>query len=73
MEFSARKFMVVVIISTYCLSIVASTVLTILGKMTIETFLAMQTGFGGLAMYIVKAYFDDKVRVENKQNGGQTT
>lgn len=61
-EFSGRKFITVAIISTYCLEIVASIIFVLLGKMTIEVFLALQAGFGSLAMYIVKAYYDDKNR-----------
>jgi hypothetical protein len=67
MDFSARKFMVVMIITTYCLSIVASIVLVVRGKMTIETYLAMQAGFGTLVMYIVKAYYD-RERPNETQN-----
>jgi len=66
-QFSGRKFITVAVISTYCLVIIASLILTFLKIMSIEVFLALQGGFGGMAMYIVKAYYDDKDRT---QNGG---
>jgi uncharacterized membrane protein YagU involved in acid resistance len=68
-EFSGRKFITVTVISTYCFVIVMSVVFTLLKFMTIDVFLALLSGFGTLAMYITKAYYDDKVRAT--ENGGQ--
>lgn len=61
-NFSGRKFATVAIISTYCLVIVASIILTIIKIMTLTEFLALISGLGTITMYIIKAYFDDKDR-----------
>ena len=66
-EFSGRKFITVAIISTYCFVIIMSVIFTLLKIMSIDIFLALLSGFGGLAMYIVKAYYDDKARPQ--ENG----
>ena len=66
-EFSGRKFITVVIISTYCFTIISSIFLVVGKLLTIEAFLALLSGFGTLAMYITKAYYDDKDR--KQQNG----
>lgn len=66
-EFSGRKFITVAVISTYCLVIIMSIALTLIKIMSIDVFLALLSGFSGLAMYIVKAYYDDKARPQ--ENG----
>ena len=65
MNFSARKFLVVATISTYCLCVVGALILTLIKAISVEVFLALFAGVGTLAMYITKAYFDDKVRPED--------
>lgn len=62
MSFSGRKYVTVAIISTYCIVIIASVILTVIKLMELAVFLALISGLGGLTMYIVKAYFDDKER-----------
>jgi uncharacterized membrane protein (UPF0136 family) len=59
---SGRKYATVAIISTYCLVIIGSLVLTIMRIMELPVFLATVSGLGTLVMYITKAYFDDKDR-----------
>jgi hypothetical protein len=61
-KLSGRKYATVAIITTYCLVILGSLVLTIMRIMDLPVFLATITGLGGLVMYITKAYFDDKER-----------
>ena len=65
-EISGRKFATVALISTYCVVIIGSVILTMMKLMGIEVMLALISGLGGLVMYVVKAYFDDKVRIEPK-------
>ena len=67
-EFSGRKFITVTVVSTYCFVIIMSVVFTLLKLMSIEVFLALLSGFGTTTMYIIKAYYDDKVRPQ--ENGG---
>jgi len=69
-EFSARKFMVVAIISTYCFVIIGCLILTLSKIMELPVFLALISGLGTTTMYIIKAYFDDKKRPED--NGTKT-
>lgn len=66
--FSGRKYIVVCSVSTYCFVIVVLGVMAIIGKASVEVFLAAFSGLGGLVMYITKAYFDDKER--NLTEGG---
>lgn len=61
-EISGRKFATVAIVSTYCIVVVGSVILTISKLMSVETFLATVSGLGSIVMYILKAYFDDKER-----------
>lgn len=61
-EISGRKYAAIVMISTYCLTILGSLLLTVIGKLAVDVFLALLSGLGGLVMYITKAYFDDKDR-----------
>jgi len=63
-SFSGRKYIVICSVSTYCAVIVGTLVLTIMKLTSVEVFLATISGLGGLVMYIVKAYFDDKERVQ---------
>jgi len=71
-EMSGRKFSTVAIVSTYCVTILGALALTTMKIMTVEVFIAMLSGFGGVVMYIVKAYFDDKDRsLQTTTNGGQ--
>lgn len=62
MKISGRKFATIAIISTYCVSIIGSLILTIMKRMELPILLGVMSGLGTLAMYIVKAYFDDKDR-----------
>ena len=61
-ELSGRKFATIAIISTYCITVVGSLILTIMGKMSVEVYLATTGTLGAVVMYITKAYFDDKDR-----------
>ena len=70
LEISGRKFATVSIISTYCITIVGSLILTMLKQMELAVFLALISGLGTITMYIIKAYFDDKERGLTTQNGG---
>ena len=62
---SGRFFSTVMVITTYCVVIIGSTAVTVLGKMSIETFMALLTGFSGLAILIAKSYFDVDRKKEN--------
>jgi len=66
-EISGRKFAAVALVSTYCFVIVGSVILTIIKVMSVEVMLALISGLGGLVMYVVKAYFDDKDRSLEKK------
>ena len=61
-EISGRKYAAIAIITTYCLVILGSLLLSIMKLMSLDTFLALVSGLGGIVMYITKAYFDDKDR-----------
>ena len=67
-EISGRKYATIAVITTFCLIQVASMILTIIGKMSVEVYLASTGSLGTITLYIVKAYFDDKDR--GLQNGG---
>ena len=62
---SARFLMAVGFSFTYCLVIIASIILAITGKLSIEVFLALLTGFSSTMLYIVKSYFERNDRKEN--------
>ena len=68
-EISGRKFATISVISTFCIVQLASVILTISGKMSIEVYLASTGSLGTITLYIVKAYFDDKDR--KLENGGE--
>lgn len=68
-EISGRKYAAIAIISTYCIVVIGSLVLTIMKIMELAVFLATISGLGSTVMYIMKAYFDDKERPT--ENGGQ--
>ena len=54
---SGRFFSTVMVMSTYCFVIVGCTILALCNKMQIETFLALLTGFTGMAILIIESYF----------------
>jgi hypothetical protein len=64
---SGRKFATIAIISTYCLTIIGSIILTIIKIMDLPTLLALISGLGTITMYIIKAYFDDKDRSKKEE------
>lgn len=66
---SGRYFATVVIISTLCLGYMKCMDLVVLGKMSIETFLGINTGFSTLTGSIVTFYFTkgDRTNGEDKK------
>ena len=64
-EISGRKYATIAVITTFCSIQVGSLVLTILGKMSVEVYLASTASLSTITLYIVKAYFDDKNRSIN--------
>lgn len=60
--FSGRYFSTVTMVGTYCLAILISLFLTAKGKISVNTFLGLFSGFAGLTGFIVKAYFDREDR-----------
>lgn len=64
---SGRWLTTVGIVGTYCFIMAGSVVLAITGNIQVETFLALLTAFGQLALYIVKSYFE-----KERTNGGVT-
>lgn len=65
---SARFLMAVGFSATYCLVIISSIILAIIGKLSIEVFLALLTGFSSTMLYIVQSYFERKDRTNGGQN-----
>jgi len=63
---SGRYFLVVVITSTYCITILKCVGLVAQKLMAIETFIALFAGLSTLAGTIVYAYFDRKDREGDK-------
>ena len=68
MKISGRKFATIMLISTYCFVIIGSVVLSVMKMMSIEVLLALISGLGGIVMYVIKAYFDDKDRGSKDEN-----
>jgi len=68
MKISGRKFATIMLISTYCFVIIGSVVLSVMKMMSIEVLLALISGLGGIVMYVIKAYFDDKDRGGKDEN-----
>lgn len=68
-ELSGRKYLVIATISTYCIAIIGTLILTIAKMCSVDVFLATFSGLGTLVMYITKAYFDDKDRSTQTQGG----
>ena len=66
---SGQWLMTIMVIFTYCIVIVSSVILAILGRLQTETFLALFAGFAGLALYIAKSYFERDRKQENGGNG----
>ena len=62
MNFSARRFITIAVISTYCLTIFFLGVLTAIKIVELSVFLAAFTGLGGLAGTLVEKYFERKDR-----------
>ena len=56
--FSGKYFVVVSIVTTYCVSTTACLYLVGKGKMSLEVFLGIFSGFSALAGQIVNAYFN---------------
>lgn len=67
---SGRKYMTYVFSTTYCGAIAGSIILVIMGKMTVETFLALLAGFTSITVLIAEWYFLREDR--KKENGGET-
>ena len=62
---SGKKFMTIAVTITYCLSVLGTLALTLLGKADISVFLGVFGGFGAIVMYIVKSYYDKDKEVKN--------
>jgi Na+-driven multidrug efflux pump len=56
-EISGRKFMVVAFTSTYCVVIVGLVILSIIGKVSVETLLAAFAGFATMVALQNEWYF----------------
>ena len=63
-KMSARKFMVVGFTTTYCLLNIGNLALAVLGKIQVETYLALWAGFSPLMILIGEWYFK-----RNDRNG----
>lgn len=62
---SGRKYMVICLTTTYCLSIFGSLICAIIGKMGIEVFLGIFAGFTPMVVLMNEWYF----KREDRQNG----
>jgi len=70
-ETSARKFMVYVFSVTYCLGHIGNTILAIIGKISVEVYIALWGSFTPMMILIAEWYFkreDRKVNGEVKPN-----
>jgi hypothetical protein len=61
-ELSARKFMVFAFTLTYCLGQIGNAILAIIGKISVEVFIALWGGFTPMMILIAEWYFkrDDR-------------
>ena len=59
---SARRIIAIRIVTTYCLIMVGTLVLTLMGKLSVEAFLGVIGGFGTLVLAVAAFYFERKDR-----------
>ena len=70
-EISGRKIILVTTVSTYCLCIIGSVVLTVMKLLSVDVFLALFGGLSGVVVLIVNSYFDRRDRsTATETNGG---
>lgn len=67
-ELSARKFMVYCFSITYCGGHLANAFLAIIGKISVEVYIALWSGFTPMMILIAEWYFK---REDRTQNGAQ--
>lgn len=65
---SARRIIAIRVITTYCLIMVGTLVLALMGKLSIEAFLGVIGGFGTLVLAIAAFYFERKDRKKGELN-----
>lgn len=65
-ESSARKFMVYVFSIAYCLGHIGNAVLAIMGKISVEVYIALWGNFSPIMILIAEWYF----KREDRSNGG---
>lgn len=63
---SGRKFITVMVISTYCIIEIAIAAMVLLGIMPLDTFLATLGGTNVVVLLIAEWYFEKKKRKEEK-------
>ncbi len=68
-EQSARKFMVYCFSITYCLGHFGNVVLAFMGKISVETYIALWSGFTPLMLLIAEWYFKREDR-QTQPTGG---
>lgn len=70
-ELSARKFMVICFSITYCAGHVGNCILAIIGKISVEVYIALWSGFTPLMILIAEWYFkrEDRQVPEPKKEG----
>lgn len=56
-EISARKFMVICFSITYCAGHIGNCILAIIGKITVDVYIALWSGFTPLMILIAEWYF----------------
>lgn len=67
-QISGRKYMVVTLTTTYCMSILGSLLCVILKRIEFQVFLALFTGLGTIVLMINEWYFK---REDRKQENGK--
>jgi hypothetical protein len=65
---SARKIMAIGITITYCLIMLGLTAMVIIGKVSVDVFLAALAGFAAQVQHVLQAYFNRTDRETNPPN-----
>lgn len=63
---SGRFIATVSVMLTYCAVVAGSVFLVVIGKISVEVFLGIFSGFSGLAGLIINSYFERKDRAPEK-------
>ena len=65
-EISARKFMVMCFSITYCIAQIGNCLLAIVGKIAVDVYIALWSGFTPLMILIAEWYFKREDRTKKE-------